>query len=616
MDVLRKLVSGRRRRYKDDMFDLDLSYISARVIAMGFPATGLEATYRNEVKEVARFLNHHHSGNYMIFNLSERSYDYALFGYRVQDCGWPDHQTAPLFYLLDVVRAMDAWLSSSPEHVAVVHCLAGKGRTGVVIAAYFLYCGDVLSEDWTIGMLEGRADASPPALLQQIFDAEGEEEEEEEGTPKEEEEGTPKEAPTSGRSGASEEEGNGLLSPPALPAAAAAPSTPRQLITIQSDRPVGHQVPPAMELGARAIMSFLRLRGDGLNFAAQRRTIRYVAELCRTAVVTALEEAAGEARGALAKEEDARKGSIASAPLPAEPAQQEARAEAGELEATPGEAATAEDIAGSPPTQGAAAMPAVGDGTEAATEGQQAEAVPPAGSQAVVVAPAEAAPPLLLDFTRVLRALAGLQPPPPVTVVLFTVVLHGVPGVTPGGAGSNGCAPSIRLRALSYQGCNDDAAAVFDSAWSCPGGVPAAVTREDSAVVIPLNASIKGDVLLQCLHHPGGDKPAKELFRYTLHTAFMALGQVNGVNIHRVFPGELDMNGRKRNAGRLPPGFFLDLLYEHAGTSSAPAGETAGGGSVVLPSGSAQETDVGVEVPSPAEVEAQLHLLEQGGASC
>lgn len=38
-------------------------------------------------------------------------------------------------------RSMYEWLASSPVHVVVVHCLAGKGRTGLVVAALLIYAG-------------------------------------------------------------------------------------------------------------------------------------------------------------------------------------------------------------------------------------------------------------------------------------------------------------------------------------------------------------------------------------------------------------------------------------------------------------------------------------------
>ncbi len=34
---------------------------------------------------------------------------------------------------------MDQWIKADPENVAVIHCVAGKGRTGTVCSAYLLY---------------------------------------------------------------------------------------------------------------------------------------------------------------------------------------------------------------------------------------------------------------------------------------------------------------------------------------------------------------------------------------------------------------------------------------------------------------------------------------------
>ena len=60
--------------YQGD-YDLDLTYITHRVIAMGFPSTGAEGIYRNPLPEVQRFFNEYHEGRFMVFNLSsERDY--------------------------------------------------------------------------------------------------------------------------------------------------------------------------------------------------------------------------------------------------------------------------------------------------------------------------------------------------------------------------------------------------------------------------------------------------------------------------------------------------------------------------------------------------------------
>ena len=52
MDWLRKIVSGKRNRFKDEDFNLDITYVTKRVLGMSFPASGVESMYRNNINDV------------------------------------------------------------------------------------------------------------------------------------------------------------------------------------------------------------------------------------------------------------------------------------------------------------------------------------------------------------------------------------------------------------------------------------------------------------------------------------------------------------------------------------------------------------------------------------
>lgn len=44
--------TGGRNRLRDGTYNLDLTYITPRIIAMGLPSSGLEGTYRNHIDRV------------------------------------------------------------------------------------------------------------------------------------------------------------------------------------------------------------------------------------------------------------------------------------------------------------------------------------------------------------------------------------------------------------------------------------------------------------------------------------------------------------------------------------------------------------------------------------
>lgn len=140
-NIMRTVVSKDKIRFQEGEYDLDLTYITDRVIAMGFPASGVEATYRNDIREVSRFLKERHGTHFLVWNLTQRSYDYSMFDHQIKNAGFPDHHAPPLVHLFRTVRGISLWLAQDPRNVAVIHCLAGKGRTGTVISAYLQFCG-------------------------------------------------------------------------------------------------------------------------------------------------------------------------------------------------------------------------------------------------------------------------------------------------------------------------------------------------------------------------------------------------------------------------------------------------------------------------------------------
>ena len=146
--------------------------IEDRIIAMGYPADSwTEKLYRNSIDEVEKFLNKHHRGRYMIYNLCSETnripstmldenqnpgtgYDVLKFNNRVQSFGFKDHCPPNFNLTVEFCKHALDWLNQNEGNILAIHCKAGKGRTGVMICCLLIYLSGWLGHHYSTSTAE------------------------------------------------------------------------------------------------------------------------------------------------------------------------------------------------------------------------------------------------------------------------------------------------------------------------------------------------------------------------------------------------------------------------------------------------------------------------------
>ena len=136
---LKSLVSKAKTRFCYDGFDLDLTYITKRIIAMGLPSTSIEGIYRNNMEDVKRFFNTRHKNHYKVFNLcEEKTYPKGTF-YLQGYYPFVDHEAPPLTLIIPFCEDAKEFLGEDEKNIVAIHCKAGKGRTGTFVCCLMIY---------------------------------------------------------------------------------------------------------------------------------------------------------------------------------------------------------------------------------------------------------------------------------------------------------------------------------------------------------------------------------------------------------------------------------------------------------------------------------------------
>lgn len=140
-NLIRRRVSQNRKRLVEGRYDLDLTYITNNIIAMGYPADkAIQTIIRNHITHVSRFLIERHPNSFKIFNLcAESDYNFAYFHNMVEVIPFEDHNPPQFKQISEFCAKADSWLKEKIRNVIIVHCKAGKGRTGTMISCYLMH---------------------------------------------------------------------------------------------------------------------------------------------------------------------------------------------------------------------------------------------------------------------------------------------------------------------------------------------------------------------------------------------------------------------------------------------------------------------------------------------
>ncbi|KAI9545105.1 hypothetical protein NQZ68_039377 [Dissostichus eleginoides] len=112
---------------------IDLTYITERIITIFCPPECPDEIYLQNLQEILLMLQSKHGHHYMIL-----------------DTGWVDHLAPDLDQMVSVCSTMKTWLQTHPKHVLVLHCRGGKGRLGVLVASYIHFSNMSASADLSL----------------------------------------------------------------------------------------------------------------------------------------------------------------------------------------------------------------------------------------------------------------------------------------------------------------------------------------------------------------------------------------------------------------------------------------------------------------------------------
>uniref|UniRef100_A0A7S0GWK7 Phosphatase tensin-type domain-containing protein n=1 Tax=Amorphochlora amoebiformis TaxID=1561963 RepID=A0A7S0GWK7_9EUKA len=116
--------------------ELKLNRITPRLLTVGLAA----AKGKGVGKKVGEWLRENcGKGRFMVYNLTKSAYDYSNLDFRVVHYPSPVFPTLPANKMLGLCKSISSWLALDAQHVAVLQCRTGRGRSACAAACYLHY---------------------------------------------------------------------------------------------------------------------------------------------------------------------------------------------------------------------------------------------------------------------------------------------------------------------------------------------------------------------------------------------------------------------------------------------------------------------------------------------
>lgn len=138
--------------------DIDLSYITSRLIVMSCPTEGIEsAAFGNNIDLIKEVIESKHGRNYRIYNLANKNYRKEKFA-QVIDLGsqLSANRAPPVSLMYKLAANVNKFLSENSKNVCIINCNDGKVISAIAVVILLMYFGVVKCAETALSLFHNK----------------------------------------------------------------------------------------------------------------------------------------------------------------------------------------------------------------------------------------------------------------------------------------------------------------------------------------------------------------------------------------------------------------------------------------------------------------------------